>query len=285
MVVGVGQLEPLGIELRDVGGEHVAAAAVIGLDGLVRGGEGDDLVFHVVGAEIVGEIELGRGAGLRADRGAVELERRIDLERLAHHEALAVVIIDRREVEPERGVARRGPGRIAGEHVDLARLQRGEAIRRGERNELDLGRIIEDRRRDGAAELDVEAGPVAFVVRIGEAGQALADSAIERAAILHRLERLRGCRRSRTAEHESHAEHENLAFHGTASVTGWPTLDEFQAHFFECQFFECQLLECHTSGSIASSRPARGLPDTSPTRRPVVVAPPSQNDRAPWSRG
>ncbi|MFK4678997.1 hypothetical protein ABIF39_000754 [Bradyrhizobium diazoefficiens] len=44
-------------------------------------------------------------------------------------------------------------------------------------HELRLGRIVEDRRRHRAAEIDVEAGPVALVVGDREARQALVDAA------------------------------------------------------------------------------------------------------------
>ena len=56
--------------------------------------------------------------------------------------------------------------------VDFARLQGREAVLRGERDEADLGRVVEDRRRHGPAEIDVEAGPVALGVRQAEAGKA-----------------------------------------------------------------------------------------------------------------
>ena len=58
---------------------------------------------------------------------------------------------------------------------------------------LTLFGIVEDRGGDGAAEIDVEAGPVALRVRQTEAGQRAVGAAIEDAAILHRLQRLGGC--------------------------------------------------------------------------------------------
>src|SRR5262249_58246207 len=64
VVVGIGELELFRVELRVVGRKHVAPAGFVGFYGLVRGAERDDFVLHVVGAEVVGEIELGRGAGL-----------------------------------------------------------------------------------------------------------------------------------------------------------------------------------------------------------------------------
>jgi hypothetical protein len=84
---------------------------------------------------------------------------------------LAVEVIDDRKIEPELRVARHGRGGIAGEHVDFARLQGGEAVLGGQWREPHLVRIIEDGGRDGAAELHVEARPVALRVRHAEAGE------------------------------------------------------------------------------------------------------------------
>ena len=68
-------------------------------------------------------------------------------ELLVHHEALAVVVGDGREIEAERGVALERDRGVVRQQVDLARLQRGEALLRGQRHVLDLLRIAEDRRR------------------------------------------------------------------------------------------------------------------------------------------
>ena len=76
-------------------------------------------------------------------------------------------------------------------HVDLAGLQRREAVGGGQRHELDLGRIVENGRRDGAAEIDVKPGPIALRIGHAEAGQLAVGAAIEHAAVLHRLERRR----------------------------------------------------------------------------------------------
>ena len=53
MAVGRGEFETLGIELRNVAGQHVAFAVVISLQGFFRGAERQDFQRHVVGAEIV----------------------------------------------------------------------------------------------------------------------------------------------------------------------------------------------------------------------------------------
>ena len=151
-------------EARGVGGVDVAAAGEEGGADLVDLLDHHRLEGHLVGAEVVGEVELGGGAGLHADRGAVQLLGALHAELLRHHEALAVVVVDAGEVEAERGVARQRPGRVARQDVDLARLQRGEALLRGERHVLDLLGVAEDRRGDGAADVDVEAGPLALAV-------------------------------------------------------------------------------------------------------------------------
>src|SRR6266478_5655460 len=189
MVVGIGKLKLLRVELRHVGCEYVTAACLIRFDSLVRGAECDDLVFHSVGAKEVREIEFGRGARLSAHRRTVEFERRVDLERFPHHEALAVVIGHADEVAV-RNITRQSPRRVARQHVDLAGLEWFESVFSRERHELDLDRVIQDRRRKGATEVDIEAGPIALVVGIGKSRQSLADAASQHAAILYRLERL-----------------------------------------------------------------------------------------------
>ena len=55
----------------------------------------------------------------------------------------------------------------------------------------DLRGVAEHGRRDGAAEIDVEAGPVALVVGEGEARRAGADAAVDHAAALDGRQRTR----------------------------------------------------------------------------------------------
>ena len=214
MIGRIGKLQTLGIEPRHVGREDVAASGFIGLDGFVGGAERDHLILHVVALEVVGEVLLGRGAGLHADRGAVQFQRRIHLQRLLHHEALAVIIGDAGEVGAERGVARQRPGGVARQHVDFAGLQRREAVLGRQRHELDLGRIVEDGRRDRAADIDVEPGPVALVVGRREARQALADAAGQHAPVLDRLEGLRRGGLGRETGGKSKGKNQRYAFHG-----------------------------------------------------------------------
>ena len=167
----------------------------------------------MVGAEIIGEVELAGCALLHAHGGVVELKRRADLEGSAHHEALAVIERDGRKIEPERGIARQGPGGVARQHVDLAGLQRGETVLRCQRYEFDFGRVVENRRRDGAAEIDVEAGPIALRIGQAEARQRAVAAADKLTAILDRRKRFRagrlhaGCKRHCQSQCRSEAFH------------------------------------------------------------------------------
>jgi len=92
------------------------------------------------------------------------------------------------------------------EHIDFARLQSGKALLGGGRRELYLGAVAEDRGRDRAAIVDVEAGPFALVVRRGKAGQAGVDAALQEALRLDVLECRRGSSR-RCNGQRSNAQH------------------------------------------------------------------------------
>ena len=177
---------------RGVGRVDVAAAGEEGGADLVDLLDDHRLEGHLVGAEVVGEVELGGGARRHADRGAVQLLGALHAELLGHHEALAVVVGDGREIEPQRGVARERDRRVVGQQVDFARLQRGEALLRGQPDILDLLGIAEDGGRDGAADIDVEAGPFALAVGQHEARRAGADAAEQRPRELDRVEILAG---------------------------------------------------------------------------------------------
>src|SRR6185312_3790220 len=163
--------------------------------------------------EIIGQIQLRRGAGLDADRAPVELERRLKVAALGDEKGLTVVIGHAREDDAVIALAPQRPGRIAREDVDLLVLKRAEPLLGREGRVLHLRRVVEDRRRERAAEVDVEARPLALVVLDREALEALVDAADERAAILDGLERL-GLRagaernRSRESEERRHLSHE-----------------------------------------------------------------------------
>ena len=89
-----------------------------------------------------------------------------------------------------RHVAVHGPGRVVRQDVELSGLQGGKALGEGHRHEAHLVRIVEDRHRHGAAIVDVDPGPVAACVGIGEAGLALADAAADETVLAHRVQRV-----------------------------------------------------------------------------------------------
>ena len=93
-------------------------------------------------------------------------------------------------------------GRVAVEHVDLARLQRGEAVLRGQRDIAHLAGIAEHAGGERLAIVDVEALEVALRVRRGETGKAGRDAAHQRAALLDRVQRRRLCARNRCGEQD-----------------------------------------------------------------------------------
>jgi hypothetical protein len=75
--------------------------------------------------------------------------------------------------------------------------------------------IFEDRRRERAAEVDVETGPVALRVRQAEARDAAVGAAIEHAARLDGIERLGRGRRGGNSDRRREGELGYGAFHGS----------------------------------------------------------------------
>ena len=198
MVIRVGELEALGVDAGLVGRIDVAASVLIGLEHFLLLFEGHDLIGHVVGLEIVGEVEFGRCARLGADGSAIELERAVHAERLLHQEALAVIIHDACEFQTERGVAAHRPRRVARQDVDFAGLQRGEALLGRKRREFHLGRVVEDSRGKRPAEIDVEAGPVVLFIRETEADEARIAAALDKSLGLDVIKRSGRSRRNRS---------------------------------------------------------------------------------------
>ena len=114
-----------------------------------------------------------------------------------HDEAAAVVPVDGGELEAELHVALERHGRDAGEHVDLAGLQRGEALRRRQRREADAPGVTQHRGGDGPAHVHVQAAPLAERVGRREAGDAGGDAALDEALAAHAVERRRRARAGR----------------------------------------------------------------------------------------
>src|SRR4029077_1721453 len=126
------------------------------------------------------------------DFRSIELESSVLLKVSAHEEPLAIKIVRRCEEEAEVDLARHCPGGDARQDVDAARLECFEPLGSVERDVVDLASIVENCRRDRAAEVDVEAAPGAVIVARGETVETLADAAVERSAVFDGLEELRG---------------------------------------------------------------------------------------------
>ncbi len=156
---------------------------LVGLEGFLQLAEFQLLILDIVGAEKIRDVELRRGSFLDAYLAAIQRQRGVDVARRRNHESCAVIIGDRRKIQIVSGFARHAPCRVARENIDLAVLQLLEALVGIERYEFRLFRIVKDRRRDGATEIDVEAGPVALVVGDREARQAGVDATQHFAAL------------------------------------------------------------------------------------------------------
>ena len=157
-----------GGQAGSVGRVDVASPLLIGRAGLSIGFDRDRLEFHAVRFEVVGKVQFGGSAGLDADAGAAQFLGALHAQVFADHEPLAVVVVDANELEAKIHVPAKGPGRVPGQHVDLAGSEGREARLAGRRGELDLRFIAENRNGYGAAHVDVEPGPLAFVVRRGK---------------------------------------------------------------------------------------------------------------------
>src|SRR3546814_5695567 len=83
-----GERRARGRQAGSIGRVGVAAAGLIVGDRLFLRLDRHRLVVHVVEPEEVRQVQLGGGAGLDADRGAVEFLGAGDAEFLRHHEAL-----------------------------------------------------------------------------------------------------------------------------------------------------------------------------------------------------
>jgi hypothetical protein len=73
--------------------------------------------------------------------------------------------------------------------------------------------VVEDRRRNGAAEIDVETDPIALRIGHAEAGQRAIGAADKLATVLHRFEGLRKCRWRAECKHHCKCECRGDAFH------------------------------------------------------------------------
>ena len=139
----------------------VAAARVEGLFQLHQVLDHHRPVRQLALLEVIDQVLFVDGARLHADLRAVQFGGALDAQLLRHHEALAVVEHDAGRDDAQAGVAARGDGGVAVQHVDLAALQRGKALLRTERHEAGLGRVAQHGGGQRAAQVGVQAGPAA----------------------------------------------------------------------------------------------------------------------------
>ncbi len=173
---------------RHVGGVDVAAPGEVGVQHLFQLFDDHRLEFHLVSAEVVGEVQFGGGAGLHADRRAVELLCAHDFQLLRHHEALAVVVVHADEIRP-RLVSRVTVHVVfAREHVHFARLERGETLLRGERRVADLAGVAKNGGRTRAADVDVDGPSTALRIGLREAGQSDVDPTLHESFLDDRIQ-------------------------------------------------------------------------------------------------
>ena len=180
-------------QARLVGREAVALALIVGVAGGVSVIEDDRSEVDAERAEYVGQILLGRGAGLHADRAAGQTFQRVDVHVGANHHALTIVEGDGRKVEAQGCVAADRHGGVAAQHVDFTSLQDGEALVGRGGTDFD-GRCIAQRRHSKyAAEVDVEAFKFVGVgVNVTKSRNRLVAGAAQGSTTTYRLQRVAG---------------------------------------------------------------------------------------------
>ena len=186
-----------GSQTRSVGGVGVAGTSeVLALAfGVVS--NGDRGIGHVVGFEVVSQVQFGGGTRLDADGRAIEFLGRGHAQLFLHHEALAVIVVHSHEIERQFAIAREGPGRVADQKVHFARSQRGETGFARGRHVFHFAGIAQNCGSNSLAERDVKALIGAICIRRAEAGQTGVRPADQFATCLDGLERrLRGSRAS-----------------------------------------------------------------------------------------
>ena len=156
-------------------GQVVLARFLVGLDR-------HRLVADLVGAEVVGQVQLRRRAGLDAHRGAVEFLGAFDALGLADDEALAVIVGGGQEGQLDVDVADEGPRGVTEDDVAFLGVQQRETGLAGGRDELDLFPVADNRGRQRTAHVGIEALPAAGFIRVGKPRQAGVDDAVEHAA-------------------------------------------------------------------------------------------------------
>jgi len=211
-------------QARCVGGVSLATASEVSAGGSFDFFKHHRLQVELVGAGVVGQILFGGGAGLHAHGGTFELLGAGDLA-FGHHEALAVIVVGTDEVQAQGAVAVQGVGGVAGQHVDFARLQGGEALLCGQGHVFDFGRIAQHGSSHGTAMVHIQTRPVAAGVSSRETGQTGVDTADDLAALLDLVQsfaRHGGCGRQQACRGQHGADQGLCHFlHGLNPLVKW----------------------------------------------------------------
>ena len=110
----------------------------------------------------ISQVLFGRRTGLHANGLVFQLQSTFDFAFHRHHEALAVVVSHCGLAQAQRRITRQSECRVARQDVDLTRLQGRKALLRVQGHVLHFGRIRQDRRRHGFADVHIQATPVAI---------------------------------------------------------------------------------------------------------------------------
>src|SRR5471030_3200706 len=164
------QFAALCVQLRLVGGQHVATTGLQRLGAFIGGVESDRGVLQVVGAEVVGHVQLGGGTGLNTDGCAIQFLGTFHAQLAVGQEANAVVIgNEAREFQAHARVTGASHGGVTRKDVDFAGLQRGEALLGVQLAEFNLGSVAENGSCHSAADVSVDPEDLAGGVRNREA--------------------------------------------------------------------------------------------------------------------
>ena len=188
----VGELAPQRGELAAVGRPAVALPGDERLLDQLGALERSDLPVEPETSCLGGGVALGRRALRDADDHAVEVVDRRETAVGADHDALTVVERRGKEGGSFGAVAAGRPRGVADQDVDLAGLQRREAVGGLDIDHFDRLRVAEYRGRDDSAEVAVEADVIAFGCQHREAWQGVAGAAPDDVVGDHGVERRLG---------------------------------------------------------------------------------------------
>ncbi len=174
-------------ELREVAGPAVALSgrrtprrSCVGI------GERERRVAQPGRVEPRGEVQLGGGAGQHADGGAVHVFDRLEPRVGPHHHPLAVEEGRGEEAGAVAAITAGRVSRVADQHVDLARLQRGETAVSASSGVYSTASASPSTAAATALQNSMSKPAYApCVVDEAEAGHGLVDAAVERATVLH----------------------------------------------------------------------------------------------------